>query len=345
MSNPKHTAMNRAKPSKLLLLCLPLLGLIFSCQNQGEADRVTQSEMGEYAAHAKGKVKSIDISQFPKTIVDIHYAAGDNPRQTLDIIYPSVGEAPYKAIVIVHGGGWKYGDKRAETLAPMLQATTQGYAVVSLNYRLSDEVIWPKPLHDVKAAIRFLRAKGKDYELDTKNIVVWGSSAGGHIAMMLGATNNHPAFENLSMGYENFSSAVQGVISWYGVADISRVTNLGSHPANEIMGFNVQENWEKTNDANPINLVGPDFPPILLVHGTNDKVVPYMQSVNMKNVVNEATGREIATLMTVEGVGHGDNKFKTAENMSKYFDFADKILYNGNNPYRSKNYISIKTTR
>ncbi|NHB67983.1 alpha/beta hydrolase [Perlabentimonas gracilis] len=337
--------MKTTKRTKHALLWLPLIGLLFSCQNQGGADRVAQSEMGEYAAHAKGKVKSIDVAQFPETVLDIPYTATENPRQTLDIIYPSEGEAPYKTIVVIHGGGWKYGDKRAETLAPMLQATTQGYAVVTLNYRLSDEVTWPKPLQDVKTAIRFLRAKGADYELDTKKLVAWGSSAGGHIAMMLGATNNHPAFENLSMGYENFSSAVQGVISWYGVADISRVTNLGSHPANEIMGFNVQENWEKTNDANPINLVGPDFPPILLVHGTNDKVVPYMQSVNMKNVVNEATGREIATLMTVEGVGHGHVKFKTTENMNKYFDFADKILYNGNNPYRNQNAINIKTKR
>ena len=194
---------------KSALLWLTLFFLIFSCQNQKETDGIALSEMGEYASYAKGKIKNIDMSQFSKTLLDIPYIGNENPRQTLDITYPTVGEAPYKTIVVIHGGGWKYGNKQAETLAPIFQAITQGYAVVSVNYRLSDEVVWPKPLHDVKAAIRHLRAKAADYNLDTKNIVVWGSSAGGHIAMMLGATNNHPAFENLSMGYENFSSAVQ----------------------------------------------------------------------------------------------------------------------------------------
>jgi acetyl esterase/lipase len=330
---------------KSALLWLTLFFLIFSCQNQKETDGIALSEMGEYASYAKGKIKNIDMSQFSKTLLDIPYIGNENPRQTLDITYPTVGEAPYKTIVVIHGGGWKYGNKQAETLAPIFQAITQGYAVVSVNYRLSDEVVWPKPLHDVKAAIRHLRAKAADYNLDTKNIVVWGSSAGGHIAMMLGATNNHPAFENLSMGYENFSSAVQGVVSWYGVADISRLTNLGSHPANDIMGFNVQENWTKTTEANPINLVDSQFPPILLVHGTNDKVVPYMQSVNMQKVINEAAGRNIAELMTFDNASHNNNKIKDQENMVKYFDFVDKILYQGNNPYRNSNFINIKTTK
>ena len=325
---------------RMSLLSISAVFLLFACQEKSD-DKINLSEMGEYGAHAQGKVKFIDMSQFSKTLLDVFYLGNENPRQTLDIIYPTAGEAPYKTIVVIHGGGWKYGDKQAETIAPIFQAITQGYAVVSVNYRLSDEVKWPKPLHDVKAAIRHLRANEKKYELDTKNLVVWGSSAGAHIALMLATTNNHPAFENLSMGFETYSSNVQGVISWYGVADISRLTNLGSHPANDIMGFNVQENWAKTNDANPINLVGSMFPPTLLVHGTDDKVVPYMQAVNMKNVINNSVGRDVARLVTFEGAGHGDEVMKTLDNMEKYFDFVDKILYQGNNPYRNSNYIKI----
>jgi Esterase/lipase len=283
------------------------------------------------------------MSQFSKTALDIPYAENSNPRQTLDIAYPSVGNAPYKTILLFHGGAWMSGNKQSETIASIFQATTQGYAVVSVSYRLSDEVKWPKPLHDAKAAIRFIRANAGKYQLDTKNLVVWGASAGGHIAEMLAATNNQPAFEDLSMGNPNASSAVQGVISWYGIANVSTLGDAVVAPASKIMGFDVRTNKARTHDANPIELVTPRFPPILLVHGTNDQIVSYQQSVDMQKKVNEVTGKKTAQLVLYKGASHGDGIIKSKENVARCLNFVDSILFDGKNPYRSTNYMDVRT--
>jgi len=198
------------------------------------------------------------------------------------------------------------------------------------------------PLYDAKAVIRFIRANSNKYKLDTKKLVVWGGSAGGHIAEMLAATNNEPAFEDLSMGNKKSSSAVQGVVSWYGVADLSTLSKAGAPAADKIMGFDVLANKERTRYADPIDLVTKDFPPILLVHGTYDKTVPYQQSVEMQKKVNEVTRKNTAELITFYGAAHGDAIIKTNENIARYLNFVDKILYDGKNPYRSQNYIKIK---
>ncbi len=280
------------------------------------------------------------MAQFEKTELNVPYAGTNNKRQTLDIIYPTTGKSPYKTIVLIHGGGWIIGDKETERLSSVFQATTQGYAVVSINYRLSHEVTWPKPLHDAKAAIRFIRANADRYQLDTKNIVVWGSSAGGHIAEMLGATNNIPAFEDLTMGNAAYSSAIQGIVAWYPVSDISELPDIATIFVNKLMGFDIRDNKDKTRDAIPIKLVTKDFPPILLVHGTNDQLVPYHQSVDMQQKVKELTGRE-PELITFKGAAHADPRIKTTENVMNNLNFVDKIVYNGNNPYRNTKYIDI----
>ncbi|RNI31530.1 alpha/beta hydrolase [Rufibacter latericius] len=308
-----------------------------------EEQTAAPADFGEFTVSTSGKERSIDMTQFKKTVLNIAYAGTQNSRQTLDITYPNHSTPPYKTIVLFHGGGWMAGHKQSETIASIFQAVHQGYAVVSVNYRLSGEVKWPKPLHDAKAAIRFLRANSQKYQLDTEKLVVWGASAGGHIAEMLAATNHQPAFEDLSMGNKTASSAVQGVVAWYGVADVSTLTDIGLPPANKIMGFDVRVEKAKTRDANPLDLVSKNFPPILLVHGTNDKVVPFQQSVDMQKKVNEATGKQLAQLVPFEGASHGDPVIKTNRNVAENLNFVDRLLYPGGvNPHRSKNYVKIK---
>ncbi len=322
----------------LYVVGLVLALALFSCQSKQNG----KAQLAEFTQQTKGAKEVIDMSQFTNAILDIPYANTDNPRQTLDIVYPSVGEPPYKTIVVLHGGAWMAGDKQSKSIASIFQTTKQGYALVSVNYRLSDEVKWPKPLLDAKAAIRFIRANASQYNLDTEKIVVWGESAGAHIAMMMAATNGHPAFENLTQGNQNRSSSVQGVIAWSGVADISRLSDLATPAANAVMGFDISRNWEKTNDANPIKLVAENFPPILLVHGTNDIVVPFSHSVNMHSMVNNTTDKPTAELTLFEGAGHGDAVIKSQENVIQNLNFVDRILYNGNNPYRNTSFIRIR---
>ena len=341
--------MRSTTATKVFLFAI-LAAFLISCKTpaytrksdpENAADSVKAATLGAFGLEGAAKEQQVDMQQFRRKALNIAYANSGYPRQTLDIIYPSAGEAPYKFVVVFHSGGWAAGDKRSETLAPIFQAITQGYAVVSVNYRLSDEVTWPKPLHDAKAAIRYLRANAFKHLLDASNIVVWGVSSGGHLAEMLAATNNQPAFEDAGLGNPGTSSAVQGVVSWYGIPDVSELTAAGIPAANKLMGFEVKSNKEKTREANPVALVTKDFPPILLVHGTNDQVVPFAQAVNMQTKVNESTGRMIATLKRVEGAGHGDSTIRTNQIVSNCLDFVDRILFNGKNPHRNTNYIAI----
>ena len=304
--------------------------------------KVDISGMGE--AQDKNAEKLIDMTQFKAVELDIPYAGTMNPAQRLDIVYPSVGEAPYKVIMVFHGGGWAFGTKGSETISSIMYGTTQGYAMVNVNYRLSGETMWPAPLYDAKAAVRFIRANAEKYKLDASKIVVWGNSVGGHIAEMLGATNARYEFENFSMGNPSSSSAVQGVVSWYGVSDVTDFPKV-KDPVNKEMGFNTElpEFKERADKASPLRLVTENFPPILLVHGTNDQVVPYRQSVELFDEITRICGKDRAILKTFEGVGHGDAVFKTWENVMDNLNFVDKILWpDGINPNRNNNRIEIK---
>ena len=313
---------------------------------QDEASKVPKADMGEFATDLqKSKPPEIAMSQFKKTAEDISYANTKNRAQQLDIVYPFVGEAPYKVIVNFHGGGWQAGNKQSANSAPVQWATYQGYAVANVGYRLSDEAKWPAQIYDAKAAIRFVRANARQYELDADKIVVWGNSAGGHLAEMLAATNNNPKMEDLSMGNPMTSSAVQGVVAWYGVADITSLARLGALSGDKLMGYAIKGNEEKAKVASPIEYVNKDFPPILLVHGTNDQVVPFTQSITMAEKVNAVTGKEQAKVKLFINGSHGDAVIKTVENVADNLHFVDGILFpDSRNTFRSSHYEPIRLT-
>ncbi|WP_161946697.1 alpha/beta hydrolase [Ureibacillus xyleni] len=291
-----------------------------------------------------GDPQFIKLNQF-KTYLNLPYANTKNPRQQLDIIYPSVGNAPYKVIVNFHGGGWISGSRKSANHSAVMLATQQGYAVINVGYRLATEETWPAQLHDAKAAIRFIRANARKYRLNTNNIVVWGNSAGGHIASMLAATNGMKDMEDLTLGYEKYSSDVQGVVSFYGISDVTHLRNEGVNYANALLGFNVQENPDKARLASPIEYVSENFPPIFIIHGTNDQVVPFEQSVKFAEKINAVTGKNQAHLKLLIKGKHGDKNIKSVENVDESLNFVDKIMYpERKNPYRTKRYKEIKTT-
>lgn len=150
-----------------------------------------------------------------KQFLDISYSnASSNCK--LDIYIPNVGTKPYPVIVYFHGGAFVIGTRKDDALEPMLRGVGRGYAVISVDYRLSKEARFPAMIYDAKTAIRFVRAKAKEYDLDQNKIAVWGPSSGGWITSMLGATNGDMAFEDLSLGYEESSSDVEAVVDWCG---------------------------------------------------------------------------------------------------------------------------------
>jgi acetyl esterase/lipase len=339
--------------TRTVALLMMIIGCASACrqgsQKRAENGTVTVPEKvarasrgGKSAFQTTGTEKNIDMSRFPVSSLNLHYVADDKISHLMDIIYPFRGSPPYKAIVVFHAGGWAAGDKQSESVSPAFQATAQGYAIISVNYRLSDEASWPMPLHDAKAAIRFIRANARKFRLDPEKIVVWGISAGGHIAQMLAATNGQPEFEDPSLGNPGVSSAVQGVVSWNGISDLTTLGDEGLNAASRLMGFDVITEKAKASTASPVEHVTGEFPPILLVHGTADQVVPYSQALSMLEKVNKITPAERASLITIEGAAHNDIKMNTSETISKIIDFVDNILHDGKNPYRSATFMNVK---
>lgn len=238
---------------------------------------------------------------------DIAYVTDGHERQKLDLYVPDTGEN-LSLIIWIHGGAWRGGDKKNYIRREYLKA---GYAGASINYRLSQHAIFPAQIEDVKAAVRWLRANAETYRLDPNRFAAWGSSAGGHLVAMLGTTGDMDEFEvgeNLEV-----SSRVQAVVDYFGPTDFLQmdaqslpdglVHDAPDSPESQLVGGPIQEHKDRVAKANPITYVSEDDSPFLIIHGDRDKLVPYQQSVLLKDALEKA-GVPV-TFYKVEGGGHG----------------------------------------
>ena len=246
----------------------------------------------------------------------------------LDLIVPD-GPGPHPLIIWIHGGGWQKGNKNLRSTHPARQQVRRGYAVASIEYRLSQQVKFPGQIYDCKAAIRWLRGNAQRFDLNPNRFAVWGSSAGGHLAALLGTTGDVAELEDLSMGYPATSSRVQAVVDWYGPTDFTKMGGKhdnASSPESQLIGCPIQACSKKTAEANPINYISPDDPPFFIQHGTLDKVVPCSQS----KILYEALNREglQATFTALEGASHTDPRFSSPDNVKLIEGFLDSILRN-----------------
>ncbi len=252
---------------------------------------------------------------------DIAYVTDGHERQKLDLYIPDTGEN-LPLIIWVHGGAWLGGSK--ERYAPM-EYLKSGYAGASINYRLSQHAIFPAQIEDVKAAVRWIRANAKTYRLDPNRFAAWGSSAGGHLVAMLGTAGDITEFEvgeNLEV-----SSQVQAVVNYFGPTDFLQmdahrlpdglVHDAPDSPESKLVGGPIQEHEDRVARANPITYVSKADPPILIIHGDQDKLVPYHQSLLLKEAL-EAVGAPV-TLYRVEGGGHGGFKDPKVPELTKAF--------------------------
>jgi len=278
----------------------------------------------------------MDVGGIKRKFLDIPYA-GQSPRQVLDIYLPDEGEGPFPTIVFIHGGAFIGGDKQDAQLAYVLNGIRRGYAVVSVEQRLAPEIRFPYPLFDFKAAIRFLRANAAKYRLDGSRFASSGTSAGGYFAVMAAATQDNPAFEDLSMGNAGYSSRVGAVVSWFGLYDLIVQVKLadqirlpGMEPVHNFvdmfMGISAVDNPGIMHFTNPLNFISPAFPPILIQAGTKDQIVPFQESVMLCETVRRVCGSDRVEFDAFENCLHGDPKFCTPENEERVFAFLDKHL-------------------
>ncbi len=232
---------------------------------------------------------------------DLVYKRVNGTVLTLDLYCPEKVSGSLPVIVWIHGGGWRNGRKER---CPAVALVPDGYAVASINYRLTRTAPFPAQIEDCKAAVRWLRANASAYHLDPDHIGAWGMSAGGHLAALLGTSGGVPELEGSGDNMQ-YSSRVQAVCDVAGPADLPALTNVGPKRTLAIeglLGGPLGTEKAKAIAASPIHYVSKDDPPFLIVHGEGDRVVPVEQGQRLYEALRKAG--VTATLKILPQVGH-----------------------------------------
>jgi acetyl esterase/lipase len=255
----------------------------------------------------------------------IEYTNPDNQHLQLNMARPKTGDGPFPCVLCIHGGGFRAGNREGYN-AQIIRLAEQGYVAVTVSYRLAPKYPFPAAVHDTKAAVRWLRANAKKYNLDPNQIGVTGGSAGGTLAQMLGVTADVKEFEG-DGGNPEQSSAVKCVVNVYGANDFTKSYGK-SVDAHEVLPLYLGGNLEKARAAHirssPLYWVTPNTVPTLCIHGTEDKYV-HIEQAEMLVEKMKAAAVEVE-LLKLEGAGHGF-KGKDAEAAEKaMIAFFDKHL-------------------
>ena len=234
---------------------------------------------------------------------------------SLDALRPKGGsEVRLPVVLWLHGGDWYSGNKRNAVDKHMLDFLVRsGFVVASAEYRLSGEASFPARIHDVKAAIRWLRARPEMLGINPQRVALAGFSAGAHLAVLAATTVGVPELEGES-GSPGYSTSVQAAIAMAAPTDFTRNPSAtdsslnpnsvgGVTPEQRLLGGRIEELPTLTRLANPATFIGPDMPPILIIHGRDDDIVPVSQAEYLYQALN-GNGAEV-TFIRVEGGNHG----------------------------------------
>jgi acetyl esterase/lipase len=265
---------------------------------------------------------------------NIPYSTAGGEKLMLDLAAPTEG-GPYPAVLLLHGGAWSVGsrgdlsrgvrDKNGKATPSLIeQVAAHGYVAVSASYRLAPKYKFPAQIEDARTAVRFLRANAKRYNIEPEKIAAGGFSAGGHLALLLGTAGKND-FKNAE--YPDESSRVQCVVDFFGPTDLSL------YGASEGIEDTYMVPWLgkacKTDPAvykraSPIDYVSKDDPPVLMIHGTADVIVPIIHSERMLMKLKGAGVK--AELIAVKGEGHGWNGSEAAKTTRQALEFLDEQL-------------------
>lgn len=265
---------------------------------------------------------------------NIAYVPGGDPAQTLNLYLPEKSDGkPLPLAIWIHGGGWQAGSKEE---CGTLFLVEHGYAAASIEYRFSQKAKFPAQIQDCQAAIRWLRANSKQYNLDPNRFGVSGASAGGHLASLVGTAGGKKAFAPIG-GNEKQSDRVQAVVDIFGPSDFTTVMDQAAadktrnafnfnhgDPYSELIGVALGADKQKSDAVSPIHYVNKDNPPFLILHGTVDNLVPFAQSEELLAALHKA-GVE-AMLQPFPNSGHGGPAFSSPPVLKLMQDFFDKTL-------------------
>lgn len=262
----------------------------------------------------------------PVITKNIEYATVDGIPLFLDLYQPA-GAEDSQLIVWVHGGAWRSGSKDS---VPIIDLVKSGYTIASVDYRLSPVARFPAQIHDIKAAIRFLRAKGMEYGYQAERITLAGSSAGGHLVALVGTTNGNKELEGNVGEHLNQSSSVQAIIDFYGPTNFLTILKQSTPhglsvrvPALQLLlGSQPEQNMPLAKLASPVFHVDGNDPPLLMIHGDQDPQVPINQSHELHGKYKEL--ERPVEFHVIHGGAHGGKEFYDGQRLQLILNFLNQ---------------------
>lgn len=285
-----------------------------------EAERARiETVSDQEAVPSQGTVRDTSTSPFP---------APEDTR-LLDIYLPNEGEGPFPVIIDIFGGGWYFGRKSSHKLEPALNLLKRGFAVVSINYSMSFQAVFPVQVQEVRAAVRFVRKHAKEYHLDPDRIALLGESAGAHYAALAATSAASGALTDTRWPNQDVSDQVQAVIALYCPADIGMmaeyfkiesmvrgndtiIDEYGDRSSIESVllgGLSGQREW-MDKIANPESYVDRHCPPFLFLSGSKDQVVSILQTVHFAAKILHEAGMDKVRFQVVDGAHHDIHDFE-----------------------------------
>lgn len=266
-------------------------------------------------------------AQVSPSAADVEYARADGEPLLLDLYLPREANAPL--LVWVHGGAWQRGSKADMPLGALVE---RGYAIASVEFRQASAARFPAQLHDIKAAIRFLRARAGDYGYDAERIGVLGASSGGHLAALVGATSGDAELEGEIGAHRGESSAVQAAVSFFGASNLTTILKQSTpfglrirEPALELLLGDAPDRAVAVAElASPVFHADAADPPLLLLHGDQDPQMPINQAHELDGAY-KAIGHDVH-LIVVHGAPHGGPLFFDAERLTLVEEFLARTL-------------------
>ena len=283
-------------------------------------------------------VEYLDVSDIPRQRRGLTYTAPDGSERPYDLYYPDRGGGPFPLIVNISGGGWFYGHPTSPHLGRALHSSIhRGYAFASLACTSSKYRKFPYQIHEAKQALRHLRRHAAELDLDAGFIAYWSFSSGGHLSLMAALTPDDDYFDDPSDA--DPSCSVDAIAAMYPCCRLEATEDdfraIGLEPENYHSGLRSAEAYflgvatedapELCQRADPITYLRPGAPPVMLLHGTGDRVVPYTTSLEFARRYREVVGGETLLTRFLPGAGHSDPVFKSDAMCAEVLDFLDRV--------------------